>query len=87
MFHLGRISFVASGETPESSKLIFVSSFSRHRLGCRVQESPEFQVVKVWGPKGEEDTALDHTELTELGTQRWGRSTELFWNVVALLSG
>ena len=24
MFHLGRISFVASGKTPESSKLIFV---------------------------------------------------------------
>lgn len=48
-------------------------------------ESPEFQAVKVQGPKGEEGTALDHTELTRLGTQRWGRSTELFWNALALL--
>ena len=42
-----------------------------------MQESPAFLGVKVRGPQGEQDSALDHKELTQLGTQRWGRSTEV----------
>lgn len=87
MFYLGKSGFVASCKTPESSKLIAGSSFSRHGLGYRVQGSPEFLAGKVWEPKGEEDTALDGKGLTWLGTRRWGPSTGVFPKLLALLSG